>query len=590
MGFGPSSDGVTGAAPAPGPGPGLSVLARSVGFGLDGLWDKSAPSASLALALEEAAGPDFSCPGASHDEKAGIVRQWAALESLAAAGRLGALRSMAADEEGPAPGGFSKALAREVALALSVSAPTAESMLSLAQDLRDRLPGIGRLLADGTLTCPKARAVNDALALLSPEDAAKAEALILDQLAGKNFGQAQKLAEQAAVTVDPEAAARRREDAEKEKARVELFREQSGAAGLSGRDLPTGQALAADANVSTRAMEYKASGAFPGVRLGRLRAAAYLDLINGITADDRIASGVLPGDDPAPDDPAEDGPTAGSPGPDDGPGGAGPAAPGPTRGNPGAARPRLPDLILPLATLLGLAERPGEGYGFGPLDPGLCRALAEAAAASPHSAWCVTIVDEHGIAIGHGCAKPPRTRPAPAANTNSPLTARINLTIPAAHLDDLARQAGPPGQATWSFTRERDPGPPGGYGRWTITRPTGQQLAVALEPMPTFGCDHRHESHAYQPNDTLRHLVQVRDYECTFPQCSRHARDSDFEHAVPYDKGGRTCACNAGARSRACHQVKQSKGWTVTQPKPGWHQWTTPAGRTYTKGPKHYPA
>ena len=46
----------------------------------------------------------------------------------------------------------------------------------------------------------------------------------------------------------------------------------------------------------------------------------------------------------------------------------------------------------------------------------------------------------------------------------------------------------------------------------------------------------------YQPNDTLRHLVQVRDGTCTFPSCSRHARDSDFEHAQPYEKGGRTCA------------------------------------------------
>ena len=81
--------------------------------------------------------------------------------------------------------------------------------------------------------------------------------------------------------------------------------------------------------------------------------------------------------------------------------------------------------------------------------------------------------------------------------------------------------------------------------------------------MPTFDCDHRHESRAYQPNDTLRHLVQVRDGECTFPPCSRQARESDFEHATPYDKGGRTCGCNAGARSRACHQVKQSKDWSV---------------------------
>jgi hypothetical protein len=38
----------------------------------------------------------------------------------------------------------------------------------------------------------------------------------------------------------------------------------------------------------------------------------------------------------------------------------------------------------------------------------------------------------------------------------------------------------------------------------------------------------------------------------------------------------------------ACRGV-QSKGWTVTQPQPGWHQWTTPSGRTYTQGPMKYP-
>jgi hypothetical protein len=112
---------------------------------------------------------------------------------------------------------------------------------------------------------------------------------------------------------------------------------------------------------------------------------------------------------------------------------------------------------------------------------------------------------------------------------------------------------------------------------------------VSLEPVPTYDCDHRNQSHAYKPNATLRHLVQIRDCNCTFPSCSRHARDSDFEHAVPYDQGGRTCACNAGARSRRCHRVKQSPGWHVSQPKPGWHQWTTPRGRTYTQGPKQYP-
>ena len=263
--------------------------------------------------------------------------------------------------------------------------------------------------------------------------------------------------------------------------------------------------------------------------------------------------------------------------------------------------------MLPLATLLGLTERPGEGYRLGPLDPDLCRTLAVAAIGSQDSRLCVTVTDPDGIAIGHGCARAARRGRIPGTTSHggttkppgagpghgtAALPARVNLTITTARLAEvaeLANSTGPPGQAAWSFTPDTGTGPPGGYGTWTLTLPDGRNLAVELRPVPTFDCDHRNESHAYQPNDTLRHLVQIRDGECTFPPCSRHARETDFEHATPYDKGGRTCACNAGARSRACHQVKQSPGWNVTQPKPGWHQWETPSGRIYIQGPKQYP-
>jgi hypothetical protein len=113
---------------------------------------------------------------------------------------------------------------------------------------------------------------------------------------------------------------------------------------------------------------------------------------------------------------------------------------------------------------------------------------------------------------------------------------------------------------------------------------------VRFDVVPTHECDHRYRTSSYQPGDRLRRLVQVRDRQCTFPTCSRAASESDFDHAVPFDKGGATDACNAGARSRRCHQVKQSPGWTVTQPKPGWHQWQTPTGRTYVQEPWRYTA
>jgi hypothetical protein len=249
----------------------------------------------------------------------------------------------------------------------------------------------------------------------------------------------------------------------------------------------------------------------------------------------------------------------------------------------------LPEVTVPLVTLQGTAARAGDNRLLGPLDPALARDLAAAAARSARSRWEVTVVDSQGYAVGHGVARPGRGRreepqPPPAACA---LPARVNITVTERHLGQLAAEAAEP----------RSGAPPGVWelaprtaGTWTLTLPGGLQLSVRFDVVPTHACDHAHEVSSYEPSARLRRLVQVRDYTCTFPLCSRPASDSDFEHAVPYDKGGRTDACNAGARSRRCHQVKQSPGWTVTQPKPGWHQWQTPTGRTYTQEPWKYTA
>jgi hypothetical protein len=593
------------------PGPDLGLPERDshlAGFAAGGEWDTCPPSASLASALEAASGPEWRCAGATRDEMFGLLRQWQALEARAVAGKLGVLRALIREDDQPLPGGgyhgdlpegWTKSLTHEVAAALSMPAGSADRLMWLAWDLEGRLPGVGGLLADGALTFAKAKAVSEALQQLSYGDAAAAEAMILPDLPGKTYGQTVKLAAQAAITVDPESTTRRREDAERNRSRVTMFREESGAAGLSGRDMPTDQTLAAHASVCARAQEYADSGAFPdGTRMDQYRVAAYLDLLNGVAAHVRIASGLLPGTGAA-EDSGDDGSgetpasRAGQPAAGDVPSPEEDELSSDDNQHGEDAPPRLADLVIPLATLLGLAERPGAGHGLGPLDPDLCRELAIAAAGSPHSQLCVTVTDPDGIAIGHGCARASRHGKRPVDGDHDgtvALPTRLNLTITAARLAELASATGPPGRVPWAFTRDTDTGPPGGYGTWTLTLPNGRNLVVELRPVPTFECDHCYESHAYQPNDTLRHLVQIRDGDCTFPTCSRHARESDFEHATPYDKGGRTCACNAGARSRACHRVKQSPGWNVTQPRPGWHQWVTPSGRTYIQGPKRYPA
>ena len=722
------------------------------GFAKGGRWDTAAPGPELAAAVAAAAGPDWRCKGASGEQIIGILGRFAVLESWTGAGKLGVIRALIRDDDpaflcgsrhGDLPDVWEDALAHEVALALAASAPSADKTMRTAWELGARLPEIGALLQTGVIDAPKARLIAEIFTDLSDEDAGRAEALLVAELTeppAKTYAQVERIATAIALDVDPHLGERRRKAAEKHSARVQMFRERSGTAALSGRDLATDQTLAALANVSARAAAYQDSGAFPLAQLDQLRAVAYLDLLNQVPAHERIAHGLLtaqtpaspgpsedpdPGINPAPgagadpprpggddcpcaecdgsclpaddsdpgepdqpdqrddpDDPDDDGPGPGphgNGGPDDkpgddgsddddpddggnpvdgGPGSGGPAYDGrpaatsgdgrrteppsggkpggeaePAGGSPGPAsappsspprgqagpRPVLQDLIIPLATLLGLADKPGEGHGLGPLDPDLCRTLAATAATSPHTAICLTITDNNGIAIGHGCGRPAKTagprsgqqipHPGGPAPPLVALPARINLTITADRLAQLLpasigplRGPAPPGKQTpggWALAppggpgARAAPGPPPGDPHWcrtwTLTLPDGRELAVRLEPVPTYECDHRNESHAYQPNDKLRHLIQVRDHTCTFPTCNRHARECDFEHAVPYDKGGRTCACNAGSRSRKCHRVKQAPGWTVTQPRPGWHQWTTPRGRTYTQGPKRYP-
>jgi Domain of unknown function (DUF222) len=632
----PVPDPVPNPAPDPVPAPGPARPARDprlAAFAQDSPRGAPAPCGALALLIDQLAGPQRRCPGATADEKIGLLRAFAAIESWSAAGKLGLIRQIIRDEGPPSPGSdhgdlpetWSRSLRYELAGALACSTQSAENTAQLAWQLAARLPRTGALLEGGALTQPKARAITDMLSQLSDPDAAAAEALIAGQLPGKTFTQVLRLAEQAALTVDPDMAERWRRHAQENDARVTFFREQAGTAGLSGRDLPPDQALAAMANVNLRAEEYKESEALGDAPMDVLRAHAYLDLINGLPAAQRIAiaqqqddeatataqawaaeaaraqeprpdpdpdrgdcpctecDGSCTPDDDDPDDDPETGP--GDDGP--GPGGSDPGSGMPPNGRPGERRPA--DLVVPLATLLGLAERPGEIHGFGLLDPTLARDLAAAAAASPRTEVCVTVTSPEGYAIGHGCARPARTSrparpPGPAASPIA-LPARLNLTIPATILPRLPAHAG-----TWSFTPRGRPGTEDGFGTWTLTLPGGRELAVRLEPVPVFDCDHRYETHHYQPSDRLRHLVQIRDGTCTFPTCNRHARESDFEHALPYDKGGKTCACNAGARSRACHQVKQSAGWNVTQPKPGWHRWETPANRVYEQEPKRYPA
>jgi hypothetical protein len=221
---------------------------------------------------------------------------------------------------------------------------------------------------------------------------------------------------------------------------------------------------------------------------------------------------------------------------------------------------------VPLGTAAGLADRPGELAGHGPVDPWLARDLAAAAARNPKTTWCVTVTDQHGHAIGHGCARPePRSHRKRAG-------------------------PGPPRQARFSLTPASRDGPPGGYGTWRLRIPGGgPDWIVAIDTLDTRDCGHRYQARGHDPGVRLRHLAQVRHTTCTSPVCRRPASQCDFEHNTPYEAGGRTCLCNAGPKCRHDHRLKQHPKWTVDQLPDGTFRWTTPAGRSYDTEPTRYP-
>jgi hypothetical protein len=92
----------------------------------------------------------------------------------------------------------------------------------------------------------------------------------------------------------------------------------------------------------------------------------------------------------------------------------------------------------------------------------------------------------------------------------------------------------------------------------------------------------------YRPSPSLAHLIQIRQQRCTAPGCRRPATACDFEHTIPWQRGGRTCECNGGPCCRHHHRAKQAAGWRLDQPSPGTFVWQPPHGRRYTTLPEPY--
>jgi hypothetical protein len=506
---------------------------RAAAFGPGMVFDVLPGCAQLAVAADAAAGDD-EFDGVSEAELVGVVCAWDRVEAHAAARKLAAIGELSRRNPEPGDAEFT---ADQVANALGESRFRADELTGTAGHLDTRLPGTSAALRDGTVSLGKARIIAAATGLLDPGEAAAAEAGVLDRAGRLTPGGLRAAIARAVMEAAPGKARKRRETAARF-ARVERWAEDSGNAALAGRELSPDEVLAADERITAWAQQLRNAGLEGG--MDELRARAYLDLLLG--QDSR----------PRPD---------GSPRT----AGAQPAQPGQPGPVPGGFASRV-TLTAPLATLTRLADRPGELSGLGPVDPWLTRDLATAAARNPRTTWCLTITDQQGHAVAHGCARPE----------------------PKSHRQRAG--PGPPGDTGFSFTPVSRDGPPGWCGTWRLRTPgPGPDLIVTIDPITTDPCDHRHEASGHDPGVKLKHLSQVRHATCTSPICRRPAAQCDHEHNTAYEAGGRTCLCNTGPKCRHDHRLKQHPKWKVDQLPDGTFRWTTPSGRIYTTEPTLYP-
>ena len=252
-----------GADPEARPGAGPVLRSRS-GFGSGDDVDELEPGPALAGLTDTASRPDR-IADLDDDELIGALRAWRRLESWSAAGTLSVVAELArrrpADGTAPAnPGQFpdqpSEFLTDEVAFALTLTGPAAGTCLDLALDLAIRLPGTAHALRAGIIDYLRARIIAEATRILSPDDARRVEAVVLAKAGQQTSGQLRAVLARTILAIDPEAAQRRREQAQKDP-RIRRWRENAGTAALAGYGLPPADVLEADQHLTERALNLR---------------------------------------------------------------------------------------------------------------------------------------------------------------------------------------------------------------------------------------------------------------------------------------------------------------------------------------------
>ena len=284
---------------APGPEQGLYVTLPAEhltlsGFCQGGASDTMAPGPLLATVVHTVAGPDGAgLAGCSDDQLMGIISAARRQQSRDEWTVMAAIAEFARRAGAGVEGEFA---ADELASELHMSQQSAAGQMDFATEVAKRLPETFAALAAGQIHPIHLRIIEDETRILSPEDAARADAFLAGAAPGMTFGELRYAARKLVLKLDPDAA-RKRKEAAKCETHVRRFREESGNAGMVARELPSDEVLASWQHVEQRALDLRAAGV-PGT-LQDLRVRAYLDLLQERDSRASAAGSAAPAASPA---------------------------------------------------------------------------------------------------------------------------------------------------------------------------------------------------------------------------------------------------------------------------------------------------
>lgn len=268
-------------------------------------------------------------------------------------------------------------MSEELAAALILTSRSADALLGLSREL-DRLYMVLASLRAGRIDRARASVFADELVLLPRIEACAIAAALIRPAEKMTTSQLRAAIRALILATCPESKRerdRQRAARARREARVELWPEGSGNAALAGRELPAGEAIAADQRITAIARQLKDAGVLGS--LDELRAMAFIALLTGRDLDSLI-----------PSDAGEPLATRWRP------------APGELDRLSGSV-----NLTMPLASWLGSSDSPGEAGGYGPLAADDCRDLANGLVRGKNVKWCLTLTDPGGKAVAHACAR-----------------------------------------------------------------------------------------------------------------------------------------------------------------------------------------